>query len=88
MRKHICVLSENSQYLKVYRFVSAPFISIKKNCDINEWAGSAVKRKPNDIIIQIDAGADNIAKQCRSLILKYQDELCKMTMADSAKVEF
>merc|ERR1712029_143462 len=30
-------------------------------------------------------GADNIAKQCRSLILKYQDELLKMTMADSAK---
>ena len=60
----------------------------KKNCDINEWAGSAVKRKPNDIIIQIDAGADNIAKQCRSLIFKYQDELLKMTMADSAKVVF
>ena len=59
-----------------------------KNCDLNEWASSAVKRKPNDIIIQIDAGADNIAKQCRSLILKYQDELLKMTIADSAKVVF
>ena len=25
MRKQICILSENSQYLKVYRFASAPF---------------------------------------------------------------
>ena len=30
MWKQICILSENSQYLKVYRFASAPFNKIRK----------------------------------------------------------
>jgi len=34
---------------------------------------------------QIDAGADNIAKQCRSLILKYQDDVSNMSLVDSAQ---
>ena len=35
VRKQICILPENSQYLKVYRFVSTPFIKLCINNLIN-----------------------------------------------------
>lgn len=34
---------------------------------------------------QIDAGADNIAKQCRSLIVKYKEDVSRMECTASAR---
>ena len=40
MRKQICILSENSHCLKVYRFASAPFIIIGGNHPVHPWSWS------------------------------------------------
>ena len=38
--------------------------------------------------VQVDAGADNIAKQCRNLIVKYKEDIAKMDTNVSAKEHY